>query len=74
MNKYDISHVKLLKLIKKGKIKENTKIYASDFVAPLIFKNGTLNILNCYDELKPLTFKEFIENISYAKFCIEEMK
>ena len=37
-----ISHIKLLKLIKKGKLKEGTKIYASDFVEPLFYENGTL--------------------------------
>lgn len=71
-NKYNISHIKLLKLIKKGKIKENVIIECSDFIAPLIFKNGTLNFLNCYDELEPLTFKGFIENIKYAKFKIRK--
>lgn len=70
MNKYNISHMKLLKLIKKGKIKPETKIYCSDLVSPLLFANETLNILNCYDELEPITFKAFIENIKYAKFRI----
>lgn len=69
--RYNVSHVKLLKLIKKGKIKENTKIYCSVLVCPLLFANGTLNILNCYDELEPLSFKGFIENIKYARFRIE---
>ena len=67
-NKYNISHIKLLKMIKKGKLKEGTKIYASDFVAPLFYENGTLYFYNCYDERRPLTFKDFIENIKYAKF------
>ena len=61
-NKYNISHIKLLKMIKKGKLKEGTKIYASDFVAPLFYENGTLYFYNCYDEREPLTFKDFIEN------------
>lgn len=26
-NKYNTSHIKLLKMIKKGKLKENTRIY-----------------------------------------------
>lgn len=72
MNKYNISHLKLLRLIKKNKIKNNTKIYCNDLVVPLIFANGTLNYLNCYDELEPISFREFIENIGYAKFMIEK--
>lgn len=67
-----ISHMKLLKLIKKGKLKEGTKIYASDFVEPLFYENGTLYFYNCYDERKPLTFRDFIENIKYAYFTIEK--
>ena len=70
IKKYNISHIKLLKMIKKGKIKENTIIECSDFVEPLIFLRGTLNFLNCYDELEPLTFKGYIENIKYEKFRI----
>lgn len=66
-----ISHMKLLKLIKKGKLKEGTKIYASDFAEPLFYENGTLYFYNCYDEREPLTFKGFIENIKYAYFTIE---
>lgn len=72
-NKYNISHIKLLKMIKKGKLKEGTTIYASDFVAPLFYKNGTLYFYNCYGERKPLTFKGFIENIKYAKFKIGDI-
>ena len=67
-----ISHIKLLKLIKKGKLKEGTKIHASDFVEPLFYENGTLYFYNCYDEREPLTFKDFIENIKYAYFTIEK--
>ena len=73
-NKYNISHIKLLKMIKKGKLKEGAKIYASDFVAPLFYENGTLYFYNCYDERKSLTFKDFIENIKYAKFKIGDRK
>lgn len=72
-NKYNISHIKLLKMIKKGKLKEGTKIYASDFVAPLFYKNGTLYFYDCCDERKQLTFRGFIENIKYAKFKIEDI-
>ena len=73
-NKYNISHIKLLKMIKKGKLKEGTKIYARDFVAPLFYENGTLYFYNCYDERRPLTFKDFIENIKYAKFKLGDDK
>lgn len=73
-NKYNISHIKLLKMIKKGKLKEGAKIYASDFFAPLFYENGTLYFYNCYDEREPLTFKDFIENIKYAKFKIGDDK
>ena len=69
-NNYNIAHIKLLKMIKKGKIKEGTKIYVSDSVTPLFYENGTLYFYNCYDEREPLTFKDFIENIKYAKFKI----
>ena len=64
---YKVSHIKLLKLIKKGKIKENTRIYMSDCPAPFIWKKGTL-----YFNGEPATFKMFIENIKYAKFKIGE--
>ena len=37
IKKYNISHIQLLRMIKKGKIKENTIIECSDFVEPLIF-------------------------------------
>nr|DAF92751.1 MAG TPA: hypothetical protein [Siphoviridae sp. ctGQT3] len=73
-NKYNISHIKLLKIIKKGKLKEGTKIYVSDFVASLFYENGTLYFYNCYDEIEPLTFKDFVENIKYAKFKIGDDK
>lgn len=62
-NKYNISHIKLLKLIKKGKLKENTRIYSSDCVEAFIWKKGTL-----YFHGYPANFKMFIENINYAKF------
>lgn len=68
IKKYNISHIQLLRMIKKGKI----IIECSDFVEPLIFLRGTLNFLNCYDELEPLTFKGFIENIKYARFRIRK--
>lgn len=73
-NKYNISHIKLIKMIKKGKLKEGTKIYTSDFGAPLFYENGTLYFYNRYDEREPLTFKGFIENIKYAKFKIGDDK
>lgn len=65
---YKISHIKLLKLIKKGKIKENTRIYMSDCPASFVWKKGTL-----YFSEEPATFKMFIENIKYAKFKIGEI-
>ena len=68
-NKYNISHIKLLKLIKKGKIKENTRIFASDCMEAFIWKNGTL-----YFYGKPADFKMFIENINYGKFKIEKVE
>ena len=66
-DKYNISHIKLLKLIKKGKIKENTKIYVSDCMEAFVWKNGTL-----YFYGKPADFKMFIENIEYGKFRLEK--
>lgn len=65
--KYNISHIKLLKMIKKGKLKENTIIYASDCPKAFIWKNGTLYFHN-----EPANFKMFVENIKYAKFKIGE--
>lgn len=67
-----ISHIKLLKLIKKRKLKEGTKIYVSDFSAPLFYENGTLYFYNWCHERTPLTFRGFIENINYAYFAIEK--
>lgn len=69
MNKYKITHIKLLKMIKKGKLKENTRIYASDCPEAFTWKKGTL-----YFHGEPANFKMFIENISYAKFKIVEVK
>mgnify|MGYP006868005608 FL=1 len=66
--KYNISHVKLLKMIKKGKLKENTRIYASDCPEAFIWKNDTL-----YFHGEPANFKMFIENIKYAKFKIVDL-
>lgn len=66
--KYNITHIKLLKMIKKGKLKENTRIYASDCPEGFIWKNGTL-----YFYGKPADFKMFIENIKYAKFKIVDL-
>ena len=68
MLKYNISHIKLLKLIKKGKIKENTRIFMSDCPEAFIWKKGTL-----YFCREPASFKMFIENIKYAKFKIEKV-
>ena len=68
MLKYNISHIKLLKLIKKGKIKENTRIFMSDCPEAFIWKKGTLYFCG-----KPASFKMFIENIKYAKFKIEKV-
>ena len=67
-NKYNISHIKLLKLIKKGKIKENTRIFMSDCPEAFIWKKGTLYFCG-----EPASFKMFIENIKYAKFKIEKV-
>ncbi len=64
---YKISHIKLLKMIKKGKLKENTRIYASDCIEAFIWKKGTL-----YFHGKPADFKMFIENIKDAKFKLVE--
>ena len=69
MLKYNISHIKLLKLIKKGKIKENTRIFMSDCPEAFIWKKGTL-----YFREEPASFKMFIENIKYAKFKIEKVE
>jgi hypothetical protein len=74
MKKYNIKHEKLIKMIRKNKIKNGTKIYCSDFVSPLYFENDNLFFLNCYDERQFLSFKGFIENIRYAKFKIEKYK
>ena len=68
MLKYNISHIKLLKLIKKGKIKENTRIFMSDCSEAFIWKKGTLYFCG-----EPASFKMFIENIKYAKFKIEKV-
>lgn len=68
MKKYNVSHIKLLKLIKKNKLKENTRIYMSDCVEAFVWKNETL-----YFHGKPANFKMFIENINYAKFKIGEV-
>ncbi len=68
MLKYNISHIKLLKLIKKGKIKENTRIFMSDCPEAFIWKKGTLYFCG-----EPASFKMFIENIKYAKFKIEKV-
>ena len=68
MLKYNISHIKLLKLIKKGKIKENTRIFMSDCPEAFIWKKGTLYFCE-----EPASFKMFIENIKYAKFKIEKV-
>ena len=68
MLKYNISHIKLLKLIKKGKIKENTRIFMSDCPDAFIWKKGTLYFCG-----EPASFKMFIENIKYAKFKIEKV-
>ena len=65
MKGYRVSHIKLLKMIKKGKLKENTRVYASDCVESFVWKNGTLYFHN-----EPADFKMFIENIKYAKFKI----
>ena len=67
MLKYNISHIKLLKLIKKGKIKENTRIFMSDCPEAFVYKKGTLYFCG-----EPASFKMFIENIKYAKFKIEK--
>ena len=67
MLKYNISHINLLKLIKKGKIKENTRIFMSDCPEAFIWKKGTLYFCG-----EPASFKMFIENIKYAKFKIEK--
>ena len=67
MLKYNISHIKLLKLIKKGKIKENTRIFMSHCPEAFIWKKGTLYFCG-----EPASFKMFIENIKYAKFKIEK--
>ena len=68
MLKYNISHIKLLKLIKKGKIKENNRIFMSDCPEAFIWKKGTLYFCG-----EPASFKMFIENIKYAKFKIEKV-
>ena len=68
MLKYNISHIKLLKLIKKGKIKENTRIFMSDCPEAFIWKKGTLYFCG-----EPASFKMFIENIKYAKYKIEKV-
>ena len=68
MLKYNISHIKLLKLIKKGKIEENTRIFMSDCPEAFIWKKGTLYFCG-----EPASFKMFIENIKYAKFKIEKI-
>ena len=68
MLKYNISHIKLLKLIKKGKIKENTRIFMSDCPEAFIWEKGTLYFCG-----EPASFKMFIENIKYAKFKIEKI-
>lgn len=67
MKKYKVSHIKLLKLIKKGKIKENTRIYISDCPEAFVWKKGTLYFCG-----EPANFKMFIENIKYGKFKIGE--
>lgn len=69
MLKYNISHIKLLKLIKKGKIKENTRIFMSDCPEAFIWKKGTLYFCG-----EPASFKMFIENIKYAKLKIEKVE
>ena len=68
-NKYNISHIKLLKMIKRGKLKENARIYISDCPECFIWKKGTL-----YFYGEPADFKMFIENIKYAKFKIGDNK
>ena len=67
--RYKISHIKLLKMIKKGQLKENTRIYVSDCVEGFVWKKGTL-----YFHGEPADFKMFIENIKYAKFKIVEVE
>ena len=68
-NKYNISHIKLLKMIKRGKLKENARIYISDCLECFIWKKGTL-----YFYGEPADFKMFIENIKYAKCKIGDDK
>ena len=73
--KNKVDGITLLQKIRDGKIKDNTKIYSSDFVSPYYFFNGTLGYYDSNNYFYELSLKDVIENLNYATYeIIEEVE
>ena len=69
-----LNGIKLLKLIKKNKIKDGTKILCSDFPVSYYYQDGTLGFYDAKKHFIPLSLKDFLENINYSTYEIKKVK
>ena len=72
--KHNVSFNKLIRMIRNGKIENNTIIYTRSYNDTLVYDNNSLYFLNCYGEREPINTRHIIFYLSREKYSFKRRK